>query len=87
VLVMIIVGWMVVLPAVVVAALYHRSSASAAAAPEPVDADALIQQITAFTTAEPMERLPSPLPPPAVAGGRTEGLSAPGAAHPADARS
>jgi hypothetical protein len=59
-LVMIIVGWMVVLPALVVAALYHRFSVSRVTEHEPVDGDALIRKITAFASTARKERPPSP---------------------------
>jgi hypothetical protein len=60
VLVMIIVGWMLVLPALVVAALYLRSSVSRVTEREPVDGDGLVRQIAAFATAGRKERRPEP---------------------------
>jgi hypothetical protein len=79
VLVMIILGWIVVLPAFVVAALYRRSSAPRIAAQAPVDADVLMGQIKAFATAGRTERTRSTT----VAAGRTERPTAAAAARPA----
>jgi hypothetical protein len=71
VLVMIIIGWVVVLPVLVAVVLYRRSSVARIAEQEPVDADALIQQITAYATAEREKNPPSAASAPRPAGARS----------------